>query len=290
MNIFEILCALLNYFWLSDDPKESASWYCDQHCFKVGSEVIESVWDAVLVLAPKLQTLADEEDIPQNNRKRRHSKKDCLWHPLSIWHGFCRANMKRGLVNANEIFKEHERRTGTRHSAWQDCKFLLKHIDEIDFNTKTWKNWFSSQNGSTDTKYTPSKTKKPDLVRRAAWCKEMGLVNDNRDRNTCKMTTPGQYINEKTFEGCKVQGDHIAAYRNYYNAKASTVKGGMRYFYTKPPKWLNKEKLVTERKSKAKVAKQPAKKPIKTPVKQVKKPKPSIYLLDSDGYVIVEFV
>ena len=101
------------------------------------------------------------------------------------------------------------------------------------------------------------------------------------------MTTPGQYINEKTFEGCKVQGDHIAAYRNYYNAKASTVKGGMRYFYTKPPKWLNKEKLITERKSKAK---QSAKKPIKTPVKQIKKPKASIYLLDSDGYVIVEFV
>lgn len=272
--MFNLLFVLLNYFWLSDDPEESASWYCDQHCFKVGSEVIESVWDVVLVLAPDLQELADEKGITQNNRKRRHSKKDGLWHPYSVWNGFCRANMKRSLINANAIFKEHESRTGKQHSAWADCKFLMKHVDEIDFNNKTWKSWFSSQNGSTDTKYTPSKTKKPMLATRKLWCEEMGLVIDKRDRNKCKMTTPGQYINEKTFEGCKVKGDHIAAYRNYYNAKVNTIGGGMRYFYTKPPKWLKKEKLVTERSSK-----KPSQRKKETP-----------YLLDSEGYVVVVLI
>jgi hypothetical protein len=287
--MFEFLFFLLNYFWLSDDPAESASWYCDQHCFKVGSEIIESVWDAVSVLAPHLKDEADEKGIPQTYRKYRHSKEDCLWHGFSVWNGFCRANMKRSLINANEIFKEHERRTGTQHSAWADCKFLMKRVDTIDFNAKCWTRSFSSQNGSTNTKYTPCKTKKPDLARRMIWCNEMGLVIDDRDRNKCKMTTPGQYINEKSFEGCKVKGDHITAYRNYYNAKASTVKGGMRYFYTKPPKWLKKEKLITERKGKS--ATKPKVTPKVSPIvtKRVVK-SPAIYLLDSEGYVIVEFV
>ena len=270
--MFHLFLILLNYFWLSDDPEESASWYCDQHCFKIGSEVIESVWDAVIVLAPCLQEEADKEGISQNNRKRRHSKKDGLWHPMSVWNGFCRSNMRRSLINADAIFKEHEKRTGKRHSAWEDCKFLTKHVNFIDFNSKIWHRWFSSQNGSTDTKYTPTKTKKADLDRRKILCEKMGLIDDDRNRNTCKMTMPGQYINEKIFANCKVDGNHIQAYRNYYNAKINTVGGGMRYFYSDPPPWiLKKYKLVTKRKTKV-----PKKK--------------NEYLLDSEGYVVVVFV
>jgi len=269
--MFQLFFSLLNYFWLSDDPEESASWYCDQHCFKIGSEVIESVWDSIIVLAPHLQDLANEEGISQNNRKRRHSKENGLWHPMSVWTGFCRSNMKRSLINADAIFKEHEKRTGKQHSAWVDCKFLTKHVDKIDFNSKIWHHWFSSQNGSTNTKYTPSKTKKVDLARRKLWCEEMGLVDDNRDRNKCKMTKPGQYINEDIFSNCKVDGDHIKAYRNYYNAKVNTLKQGMRYFYSEPPSWiLKKYKLVTER--------------------QTKTSKKKNYLLDDEGYVVIVFV
>lgn len=282
MNIFHLFLVLLNYFWLSDDPEESASWYCDQHCFKLGSEVIESVWDAVLVLCPRLEKLATKKGIPDNNRKRRHSKKDGLWHPFSVWNGYCRENMRRSLVNANAIFAEHERRTGKQHSAWTDCKFLMKHIDdeELDFNSSTWYKWFSSQNGSTDTKYTPSKTKPADLKRRKEWCAEMGLTGSKKqDRNTMKMTMPGQYINEKTaaFAGCKVPGDVVTSYRNYYNSKANTVGGGMRYYYTQPPSWLSKEatkKLLTTPKGKRKAV----------------KPVIPNYARDEDGYVIVVFV
>ena len=273
-----VFLVLLNYFWLSDDPVECASWYCDQHCFKLGSEVIESVWDAVLVLCPRLSKLADKEGMPDNNRKRRHSRKDGLWHPFSVWNGFCRSNMRRSLINANAIFAEHERRTGKQHSAWADCKFLMKHIDEIDFNTVVWSKWWYSQNGD-EGPYQPSKTKPVDLRRRKEWCKEMGLAKrKSDDRNTMPMTTPGQYINEKTkeFAGCKVPGDVIAAYRNYYNAKATTVNGGMRYYYSEPPSWLSKSarsKILTTPKSKAK--------------KQQKK---ALHALDKDGFVVIEFV
>lgn len=280
---------ILNYFWLSDDPVECASWYCDQHCFKLGSEVIESIWDAVLVLCPKLSKLADDEGIPANNRKRRHSREGGLWHPFSVWNGFCRANMHRSLINADAIFAEHERRTGKQHSAWTDCKFLMKHVDDIDFNSQRWLRWFCSQNGSTTTKYTPPKTKPADLKRRKEWCREMGLAYHKTDnRNTMPMTLPGQYINEKLFQGCKVPGGNVAAviasYRNYYNAKATTVKGGMRYYYSKPPSWLTsaaKAKLLTTPKSK--------RKPKVAPEYSPRGSDSAAYARDSEGFVIVKF-
>lgn len=295
MNILHIFLVLLNYFWLSDDPVECASWYCDQHCFKLGSEVIESVWDAVLLLAPDLEKLADAEGIPESNRKRRHSKADGLWHPFSVWNGFCRENMRRSLINADAIFAEHERRTGKQHSAWTDCKFLILHVDDIDFNSKRWLHWFCSQNGSTTTKYTPSKTKPADLVRRKELCREMKLLYRKADdRNTIPMTIPGQYINEKTaaFAGCKVPGDHIAAYRKYYNAKATTVGGGMRYYYSKPPTWLSKAAkamlLTTPKSKRARVVAKPA--TTKYPTPKGRGASHPTWARDSDGFVIVKFV
>ncbi len=292
MNIFHIFVVLLNYFWLSDDPDESASWYCDQHCFKLGAEVIESVWDSVLILDPEATIEADKQGIPNNNRKKRHSHTGGLWHPFSVWNGYCRANMRRSLINAEAIFKEHKRRTGKEHSAWTDCKFLFTRVDNINFNSNTWVKWFFSQNGTSGT-YAPTKTKPADLKRRREWILEQCLLyRKDIDRNTCKMTIPGQYINEKmnggVFEGCKVlkngKPDVIASYRNYYIAKASTVKGGIRYYYTKPPKWLidalrvngNVNKLLTVPKSKRSIAK--------------KRFETSRWLLDSEGFAVVRFI
>lgn len=241
--MFEILFVLLNYFWLSDDPEQSAKWYCDQHCFKIGAEVMESIWDVVRVLAP------DVKVVPSVS-VGRHSKKDSLWHPLSVWNGLCRANMRRSLVNANEIFKEHYRRTGTKHSAWKDCVSLMKVIDKINFNSKIWKKWYASQNGDPDAgKYRPTKTKPKDLETRYKWMNDHGrvLVNGSVlvsvfevDRNTCAMTEPPQCINEKLFPGCRVHGNVVDAYRRYYNAKTKSFKNNaeMRYFYSAPPFWL----------------------------------------------------
>ncbi|HMP28073.1 MAG TPA: hypothetical protein PKD85_00650 [Saprospiraceae bacterium] len=241
---------LLNYFWLSWDPKESASWYCDQHCFKIGAEVVESVWDAVLAIEPKLDKLADDQGIPKTYRKRRHSREDCLWHPLSVWNGLTRSNLHRNLLNANEIFREHQRRTGTIHSAWQDCKFLLANINNIDFNTNRWKKWYKSQNGDEHTRYKPTKTKIKDLKLRAQWCLSHTYVDgvnvSKLDRNRCAITEPPQCINEKEFPGCK-NVDIIDAYHNYYRAKTQSMKHGMRYLYTKPPALLKDCKIQTKR-------------------------------------------
>ncbi len=66
---------LLNYFWLSRDPDETAKLYCDQHCFKIHSELIMSIWDAVLYHAPALEKLADDENVPYSYRRRSHAKK-----------------------------------------------------------------------------------------------------------------------------------------------------------------------------------------------------------------------
>jgi hypothetical protein len=274
-----LLLVLLNYFWLSWDPKESASWYCDQHCFKIGSEVMESVWDAVLVLSPELSELATKEGIPQSHRKRRHSKEGCLWHPLSVWNGLTRANMHRSLINADAIFKEHKKRKGTSHVAWKDCKFLLKNINKINFNSSIWKKWFASQNGDEDSKYRPSKTKVKDLQLRAKWCSVHAFIDGTTvfslDRNSCGMTEPPQCINDKLFPNCKVSGDPIQTYRNYYHLKTNTVSSGMRYFYTKPPKWL-KGNVQTERKTKAK------KKPVEKSAGK--------WLIDKEGFVVVKII
>lgn len=248
---------LLNYFWLSDDPEECASWYCDQHCFKIGSEVIESIWDPISVLAPDLFELATEQGISMAYRRRRHAPKDKLWHPLSIWHGLCMSNMKRGLINAKAIFVEHAKRTGCVHSASKDCDFLLKHITRVNFQTSIWKQWFSTQNGSSATH--------KNREERLKWCAVHAIAEQGKsinivDRNKCEMT-PHPIL---TFDECKIDGDLIASYRNYYHAKVHTIKNGMRYYHTIPPSWLcsaaNMAKIKTRK------------------------------LFDEDGYVIVIFV
>ena len=265
--MLEILFALLNYFWLSDEPVQSAKWYCDQHCFKIGAEVMESIWDVVLVLAPNIEVIPSVST-------GRHSKKDSLWHPLSVWNGLCRANTRRSLVNANEIFKEHHRRTGTKHKAWKDCKELMKVVDEINFNSGVWKKWYASQNGDPDTKYRPVKTKPKDLEARYRWMNDHGRISNKSvfevDRNTCSMTEPPQCINEKLFPGCRVSGNAVEAYRRYYNAKTKSFKNQaqMRYFYSAPPFWL-----------KGKVQRISAATKKKIP-----------YKLDEDGFCVVVFL
>lgn len=255
MDIIHFLILLLNYFWLDYDPKKSAKMYCDQHCFKIGSEVVESVWDAVIVLSPELNILADKKGLSKTWRKSRHSHKDMLWHPLSVWNGLTRSNMYRSLINADAIFQEHKFRTGKSHSAWEDCKFLLNHINKVNFNTMKWLRWFASQSGSSDTKYKPSKTKAKDLKLREQWCSVHAVIDginiEDIDRNICRMTEPPQCINEKLFPDCKVS-DVVKAYKNYYIKKTDTVGKGMRYFYTSPPSFLinAKCKLITERSKK----------------------------------------
>jgi hypothetical protein len=293
--IFLILA--LNYFWLSTDPEESASWYCDQHCFKIGAEVIESIWDSVMILAPHISVLATKKGIGMANRRGRHSgrftggkpngkpggKPNGLWHPLSVWHGLCRSNMHRGLVNALAIFNEHESRTGKVHSAKRECEFLLSHIDEVDFDSDIWMEWYTTQSGSKG-------TNKASL-KRQEWCtlhtvpigkmgKNASILKCNRSDPNLSMTLPPQCINEDNlaFAGCRVKGDTlesvVKAYRLYYHAKVNTVKGGFRYFYTLPPTWLNPPRRYM----------------IKTIKASDMKKLHLTHQLDDEGYVVIKFV
>jgi hypothetical protein len=234
MDFIVILLVLLNYFWLSDDPDECASWYCDQHCFKIGSEVIESIWDPISVLAPELMDLATKQGIGITYRKNRHAPENGLWHPLSVWHGLCMSNMRRGLINARAIFREHEKRTGVVHSAAKDCIFLMKYISLVDFQTPIWKKWYSTQNGSILSKKSEE---------RAKWCSIHARITIHQwgragvatiDRNICIMTPPPVL----TTPECKIAGDLIGSYKKYYHEKVTTISGNMRYYYTNPPDWL----------------------------------------------------
>jgi hypothetical protein len=260
----------LNYFWLSHDPVETARWYCDQHCFKIGSEVVESIWDSVLVLCPELSKMADSKGMSKATRKRRHARDGVLWHPLSVWHGLCRANMRRGLINARAIFEEHLRRTGKRHSAWTDCEFLWEHIDEVDFNSEGWLRWFQSQSGEEGLEVTPPKTKSQDLAKRREWCLVHAAMILEVDRDECEMTEPPQCINEDQplFKGCRSPGNVVQAYRRYYKAKVYSL-GVMRYYHHSPiPEWLRGCGVIYDDKGKTKLIP---------------------YRLGEDGYVIVNF-
>jgi hypothetical protein len=230
----------LNYFWLSWDPDESAKWYCDQHCFKIGSEVIESIWDSVLVLCPDLAREADELGFTKATRKRRHSKPGTLWHPLSVWHGLCRSNMIRGLVNANAIFKEHERRTGTRHVAWLDCLFLLRNISRIDFNSKIWSEWYATQNPGHHMSGLGKIGK--NLIKRREWCKihARNILNIDRCAGG-EITEPPRLVGD-----LDTKKDLIVVYREYYMSKLYTM-GVMRYYHFRPPPpWISGRKIVTD--------------------------------------------
>jgi hypothetical protein len=241
--MIELLLVLLNYFWLSNDPEESASWYCDQHCFKIGSEVVESVWDAASMISPDLMDKATKAGIGMTYRHRRHAKEGRLWHPLSVWHALSRENMRRGLLNAKAIFDEHHRRTGKLHSALKDWEFLSFKVEELDFDSERWQEWAEVQNGS-------SSNAKLHIARRAWWktyAKSGRSSIYNVVRNECKMSPP-PFMG---FEECYIKGKVVASYRKYYDAKIDTIKGGMRYYYTKPPKWLRKDPSIkTKRKGK----------------------------------------
>lgn len=261
-----IFLVLLNYFWLSMDPAESASWYCDQHCFKIGSEVVESAWDVVLVLAPAIGARADELGIGKANRWRRHSKPGSLWHPLSVWNGLCRANLYRSLVNADAIFAEHRRRTGKSHSAWRECRLIMDMIDQVDFCSDAWQTFCQEQSGRSDRLRSDVKT----LARRRVWWSTHATIDgvdvSQLDRRTCPMTCPPQCISEDDprFAACRVPGDVVTAYRKYYHAKTSTISGGMRYLHTSPPEWL------------------------RAPLRTAKGRRE--YVLDNEGYVIFTMV
>lgn len=256
-----ILNALLNYFWLSLDPKESAGWYCDQHVFKIHSEVIESVWDAVIFLNPELKERALDQGMKPTYMKQRHSGGvsgggvsggggsggERRWHPLSLWNVLRKENAERSLLNAKYIVREHTRRTGTVHSCKKDLDYLLEVIDEVDFPSSKFSDGklkFGSLSSKTQHFLDFQLKDRKTLLEEASYPELRGC------------TEPPKCINEVLFPKVKTQ-DLVTSYRNYYLAKAISpqeggngVSGGMRYYYTSPPRWMKpqQERLLLQRK------------------------------------------
>lgn len=227
----------LNYFWLSLDPYKCAEMYCDQHCFKIGSEVIESCWDCVMTINPELVVLHKNIGGKDTYRKGRHIlTKDRLgnikqkrWHPMCIWTTLCKSNLYRMIQNAEAIFIEHESRTGTLHQAYNDCMFLLEHIDKVDFHSDIWLEWYNS---------VAINNEHHNILR---WDKALSM-----NRNVIKgirtinlmfpecVTDRGNNYNTNEIN----YNNLVSSYRNYYKQKVTTLKRPMRYYYNKPPTFL----------------------------------------------------
>lgn len=239
----------LTYFWLDHDSVISASQYCDQHCFKIASEIVIALWCVVKMFNFDLYKLATKENIPFAYRKivRKHT--------LILWTGLCRANFKKSIDNADAILNEHYARTKKKHSVRQDIDFLKQHYEKIDFNVKWWDIWVVDQSGSIDLLVSES-------------INIIYTIDTNKsvyfeDRNKCAMTHPPlifdeifrQEFKEKNPQIDFTKGSYhyiIEAYRYYYKTKMYSVKtkkskkneskyvGNLRYFYSKYPEWLLK--------------------------------------------------
>jgi hypothetical protein len=220
--MLRLLAVSLNYFWLDLDPVKSAAQYCDQHAFKIHSELVESVWDAFLMLSPSLDAEASAAGLPPTYRKRRHSKPGGKSHPLSRWNTLARGNAERSLLNAKCLFDEHRHRTGTTHAAYRDWEFLVDALPRIPYEGELYDEFLHRECLATEAD--------------RAWYRRHSSPFPDEE-----FTEPPRCINAKLFPGCD-DPDVVVSYRKYYQLKNATVKAGaktgFRYFYSEPPRWL----------------------------------------------------
>lgn len=235
-----IFLQLLNYFWLSLDPRESASWYCDQHCFKIHTELISAVWDSVLTLAPWVEDWADTCGIPRSYRTQRHARPGRKWHPLSKWTGICRGNAVTSLINARALLEEHQRRTGRRHVVWADWEFLWEVLPSVryerhplkkDAGKSTHEQFLSHHFSSTEIKKFRPFSPVPEVWFPLKVALSTKLFYTEPPRCFGKWEAPNHHT-------------LVQAYRGYYEDKTLTMKQGMRYYHSLPPEWLEGDVLV----------------------------------------------
>lgn len=236
-----IFLQLLNYFWLSLDPRESASWYCDQHCFKIHTELISAVWDSVLTLAPWVEEYADSKNIPRSYRTRRHAKPGQKWHPLSKWTGICRGNAVTSMINARALLEEHQHRTGRRHVVWADWEFLWRVLPRVRYGPppstgeeagKSAHQLFLSHHfSSTEIKNFRPFSPVPEVWFPLKVALSTKLFYTEPPRCFGKWEAP-------------IRHTLVQAYRGYYEDKTLTMKQGMRYYHSPPPEWLEGDVLV----------------------------------------------
>jgi hypothetical protein len=113
----------------------------------------------------------------------------------------------------------------------KDWKFLSLRLSTIDFPLLPNKEWFIIN--------FPGKVREEVMK---PFAKVFGLSN-------ASITTPPRCINLKVFPGCSSPKEGfdglIEAYKKCYQAKVYTISGGMRYYYTQPPRWLDRNELKT---------------------------------------------
>lgn len=242
----------LNYFWLDHNSVISASQYCDQHCFKIASELVIALWCVVRLFNLQIYQLATKEKISFAYRNLTRDK-----HPLILWSGLCRANFKKTIDNAKAILDEHYRRTKKIHSVTEDIKFIEKYYQDINFNICWWDIWVEDQLGSFDKMKDLFESETPTIFNEIITNKFIW----NEDKNICGMTHPPIIFDEQIYKKFVEENNHlpfnkgnyyfiIEAYRYYYKTKLSSVKtkkskkneskyiGNLRYFYSNYPVWL----------------------------------------------------
>lgn len=244
MTLNRLLSVLLNYFWLSYDPRLTAKMLCDQHCFKIHTEVISAVWDSVLELAPWVEDLASEEKIPRTYRNRIHARPGSFnpsetqpkWHPLSKWCGISRNNAKTALINSRAMLEEHQRRTGRVHVVWKDWYFLWGVLPLVNYSIGSrWSTW-------KEIHFPDLELEK--LLQEFRPVPETWFQSDSRAGDGPWSTGPEYYTDPPRCFGKFVPSPGISliqSYREYYEDKTKTIKGGMRYYYSNPPEWLQGE-------------------------------------------------
>lgn len=126
--IWVVLLLWLNYFPLHRVAKESAKRLPDQLAFKIHSEIVEAIHDAMAIIYPPWDQLAEEGGLSKNMRLHRHSKAGSVGHPMIAWIAHSYANYERMMSYAVAYKDEHIYRTGKEDLA------VIPHIDFISAN------------------------------------------------------------------------------------------------------------------------------------------------------------
>lgn len=109
----------MNIFFLSLDPKEAASFYCDKHAIKIILEIAQLLWCAFHLTGEE----GWEESVPPNVKIY---KKTHVNHPMSIWVRNSIHNYRWTVQHGLELCEEYKLRYGNRKGRQHACQGMLE--------------------------------------------------------------------------------------------------------------------------------------------------------------------
>lgn len=213
---------MVNLFYLGVNPEAAVAGYPDKHVVKMGLEAVQIAWTCVRLFNDDSMASAFEAAHPSLKAMKSLGQSK---HPVVVWAGLCRENLRMTLRYALAIFGEYERRyRHGPHSRKPDAVWLMANIDLVAFGsdkhtawTKEMKAWALS-----------GKSDKMD----AAWW-AVHSIPPGADAATYPHMTPPTQCMPAEFQ---VPGDAPTAFRNYLVSKFATMK--MTFYHSDPPDWL----------------------------------------------------